>query len=446
MNRFISVLRELQDRKIEKAWLVGGVVRDFLLGREPADIDVVCAEPGADGVVGKVGGAIVGKPPFCTVSTPLSGVPVEISILTGPSVEKDLERRDFTINALAMDAEGRIIDPFGGASDIRRRRLRLVPAPSSPYDADPVRVVRLLRFACTLGFSVEAETEKETKRFIRRHKAELANVPGERYGKEFMKGFASRPHDFLARLDNYALLPAVLPEIEAMRGVEQPVMFHPEGDVLRHTFRVAEEAEKLIENRLEKRDIVLSLAALLHDIGKPRAVLPHPKYGHPCFFGHDEIGERMTLDLLNEWAVPGKISSQVASLVRCHMIPGGDFTERTGVKLVRKLGQELSEKLFDLALCDARGAMGSGENITAARSLFRKVQDNLSRAGEASAKRLLDGRDIMAVLGIPPGRAVGRMLEELDVVVGTGEIRNRDEAIEWLKSRPDCEAAGNARD
>jgi putative nucleotidyltransferase with HDIG domain len=445
MNHFIAVLHELKDRKIENAWLVGGVVRDSLLGREPTDVDVVCAELDAYRIVEKVGGAIVGKPPFCTVSTSLSGVSVEISILTGSSIEKDLERRDFSINALAMDAESRIIDPFDGKSDIERRILRLVPTPSSPYKTDPVRVVRLLRFACTLGFDVESETENETKRFIQRHKTELINVPGERYGKEFMKGFASLPLRFLTLLEHYSLLPMVLPEIEAMREVEQPVIFHPEGDVLRHTFRVVEEAEKIIENRPEKRDIVLALAALFHDVGKPRTAQPHPKYGHPCFFGHDEIGESMALDLLNKWAVPGKISSHVTSLVRCHMIPGGDFTERTGVKLIRKLGQELSEKLFELAFCDAKGAMGSGENIIAARRLFRKVQDNLLRAEEASARRLLDGNDIMEILGILPGRAVGKMLEELDVVVGTGEIRNREEAVEWLIKRPNCEVTRNAR-
>ncbi|MDR1620995.1 MAG: HD domain-containing protein [Synergistaceae bacterium] len=433
MDHFIHLLLELKRAGIEHAWLVGGVVRDFLLGREPSDVDVVCAGQDANAIAGKVGGAIVGKPPFCTVSTSLSGFPVEISLLTGPSIQKDLERRDFTINALAMDAQGRIIDPWGGESDIRCNVLRLVPAPTSPYEADPVRVVRLLRFACTLGFAVDDKTKEETKRFIQEHKTELASVPGERFGKEFLKGFAVHPYSFLTLLDNYSLLPTILPEIEAMRGVEQPVIFHPEGDVLQHTFRVVEEVQKTIAIRAEKKDIVLAFAALFHDIGKPQTARPHPKYEHTCFFGHDETGERMSLGLLNKWAVPGKIASQVASLVRCHMIPGGDFTERTGVKLLRKLGPELSEKLFDLALCDAKGAMGSGEKVISAQRLFRQIQSNLLRAGEASVRRLIDGNDIMKILGISPGRTVGRILEELDVAVGTGEVRGREEAIRWLK-------------
>ncbi|MDR2175137.1 MAG: HD domain-containing protein [Synergistaceae bacterium] len=440
MRNFKLLLRELEDRGIGKSWLAGGAVRDLMLEREPADADVVCGERSAGEVAAKTGGAVVGKPPFCTVSTRISGFPVEISLLTGPSIEKDLERRDFTVNAMAMDAEGAIVDPFGGAADIRRRVLRLVPSPILPYDADPVRVVRLLRFACTLGFAVAPETESVTKRFISARGAELAGVPGERYGKEFMKGFAARPRLFLGLLEDFSLLPAVLPEIEAMRGVEQPFAFHPEGDVLKHTFRVLEEAEKTIGKRPEKRDIVLALAALLHDAGKPRAAGIHPKYGYACFFGHEKVGEGIALGLMNGWAVPGKIASQTAALVRHHMIPGGDFAKRTGVKLIRKLGPELSDKLFDLALCDAAGSMGDGKKILAARALFDEVRDNLFRAEGVRRERLLNGGDVMDILNIPPGRAVGKILEELDIAVGTGELRGRDEAVRWLRNRR--EAAG----
>jgi tRNA nucleotidyltransferase/poly(A) polymerase len=437
MKRFISLLSELKNRGIGEAWLVGGVVRDFLLGREPSDVDIVCGGLDANIVAAELGGAVVGKAPFCTVSASLSGFPVEISLLTGPSIQKDLERRDFTINALAMDIEGNVIDPFGGARDIRSRVLCLVPAPVLPYEADPVRVVRLLRFACTLDFSIDPETEAATKRFVGTHGAELAGVSKERYGKEFLKGFAARPHDFLTLLEDYSLLPAVLPAAEAMRGVEQPAVFHPEGDVLTHTFRVLEEAQKTIEKRPESRDAVLALAALLHDSGKPQAAQPHPKYGYVCFFGHENTGEKLSLGLLSEWAVPGKTASQVAGLVKHHMIPGGAFTKRTCVKLIRRLGPELSEKLFDLALCDARGAMGSGENIREARALFREVRNNLAQAESSPDKRLLNGRDVMSLLGIAPGREVGRILEELDVAVGAGELRGRDEAIEWLRSKWD---------
>ena len=225
-----------------------------------------------------------------------------------------------------------------------------------------------------------------------------------------------------------------------MRGVEQPIAYHPEGDVLTHTFHVLAEAQKIIKNRPERHDAILALAALFHDTGKPHTVRPHPKYGYDCFFGHDEAGERIALDTLAAWAIPGGIASRVADLVRHHMIPGGDVTERTCVKLIRKLGNTteeslpLVERLFDLALCDARGAMAVGENILTARRLFCEVRDNLLRAEEASSKRLLNGNDVMEILGIPPGREVGKILDELDVAVGGGKLRGRDEAVEWLKN------------
>lgn len=439
MEQFLPFLCELKRRKVENSWLVGGVVRDLLMGREPADVDIVCDERDADTLISKIGGSIVGKPPFCTVSTFLLDYPVEIALLTGQTIQKDLERRDFTVNAIALDVDGGILDPFSGTDDIRRRVLRLVPTPTSPYEADPVRAVRLLRFACTLNFNIEPETRDATKKFILRHRAALARIPRERYGKEFLKGFASRPYDFLTILDDYSLLPTVLPEIEAMRGVEQPPVFHPEGDVLTHTFHVLAEAQKTIENR-RGNDVILALAALFHDAGKPHTVRPHPKYGRNCFFGHDEVSERITLDTLGAWAVPSGVASSVASLVRRHMVPGGEFTERTCVKLIRKMGDAedggaaLAERLFDLALCDAKGAMGTGENIIAARKLFCEVRDNLRRAKEVSSKRWLDGNDVMAILGIPPGREIGRVLEELDVAIGAGKLGSKEDAVEWLKT------------
>ena len=445
IKRFIPFLHELERRGVENSWLVGGVVRDLLMEREPSDIDIVCAEADAEMLISKVGGTVVGKPPFCTVSTVLLDCPVEIALLTGKSIEKDLARRDFTVNAIAVDAEGNVVDPFGGAEDVRRRILRLVPTLASaqkilPYQSDPVRVVRLLRLACTLGFAIDPETEKATKEFIISHLPELADVPKERYGKEFLKGFAYRPYDFLTMLENYSLLPVTLPEIEAMRGVEQPVEFHPEGDVLAHTFHVLAEVQKILENQ-HCRDAVFALSALFHDSGKPQTLRPHPKYGHNCFFGHDEVGERIALDTLSAWAVPGNITSEVAPLVRYHMIPGGEFTERTCVKLARRLGNTegdkmpLIDRLFELALCDAKGAMGLGENIMVARRLFCEVRDNLFRAkGASSSKRWLDGHDVMEILGIPPGREVGQILEELDVAVGTGKLRVKSEAVEWLRA------------
>ena len=445
MEDFFRLLRELKQRGIKEAWLVGGVVRDCLMGKEPSDVDIVCDESDPLELVSKVGGSVVGRAPSCTVSTKLLDMPVEISLLTGGTLLKDLKRRDFTINAVAADAEGGIVDPFDGVRDIRDRVLRLLPVLPSPYEADPIRAVRLLRFACTLDFDIAFRTEKTTKKFVREQGLRLKQVAGERYGKEFLKGFAARPYDFLKLIEDYGMLPLVLPEVEDMRGVKQPVAFHPEGDVLDHTFRALFEAQKTARSRPGGKDVVLALAALFHDVGKPSCARVHPKYDRVCFFGHEEAGERMAKAVLSAWAVPGKIADAVSLLVRHHMIPGGSFTERTGVKLLNRMDAEAAERLFDLALCDARGAMGEGRNILESRQIFCEVRDNLLRA-QATAeggKRWVDGHDVMAILGMPPGPAVGRVLEELKVIAASGGLQGREEALEWLSKRGTQDSSGS---
>ena len=435
LEKFIPILNELKRRGIDNSWLVGGVVRDLLMGREPTDIDIVCDEGTTESLISKVGGTLVGKPPFCTVSTHLLDYPIEIGILTGKSIHEDLELRDFTMNAIAIDIEGNIFDPFGGVRDIQNCGIRLVPATTLPYEADPVRVVRALRFAHILNFSIEFETAVVTARFIKEHPDKLTNIPNERYGKELLKGFSSRPYDFLTVLEYYSLLPIVLPEIELMRAIEQPAIFHPEGCVLTHTFRVMNEVQGLNIN-----NIILTLAALFHDVGKPHTIRKHPKYERDCFYKHDLVGSRIALEVLNTWAIPNYINSAVSSLVRYHMFHMGRITKRTCVKLLRKFGNTLEESLplaellFDLAFSDARGAMDTGEKILVARERLYEVHDNLFQVKTSSNNRLLSGKEIMHILGIPPGREVGRILEEIDVAVSAGKFSNKNEVEEWLKN------------
>jgi tRNA nucleotidyltransferase/poly(A) polymerase len=431
----LHILEELKRRGVEQAWLVGGAVRDRVSGMAEADVDVVCSETDIGALARKTGGVVVGRRD-ATVCAVLSGLgmpapmAVDIAPLTGGSIEQDLGRRDFTVNAMAVDSGGNLIDPFGGEADVQAKVLRLVPSAPAwlPYEADPVRAVRLLRFACSLGFHIDEDTAAVTKGFVKHRGGLLIRVPRERLGKEFLKGFESRPHEFLTLLDGYGLLPLVLPEVEAMRGVAQPAEFHPEGDVLAHTFRV------LAEVQSRGKDTILALAALLHDAGKPVTARPHPKRDHVCFFGHETEGEAIARATLTSWAAPGKLADRVAALVRCHMTPGGNVTERTCVRLIRSLGAEDAERLFALAMCDARGSMGEGTNIAEARVMLHRVMENFSEAGAGAGAHALplNGHDVMRLLGIPPGRAVGRVLEELDGAVGSGEVRTREDAERFV--------------
>lgn len=435
MERYLPLLQELKRKGIEKSWLVGGVVRDLLIGREASDIDIVCQGSSIEELLQHIGGVVIGKPPLCTLTVQLLGKRVEISLLTGNSIENDLARRDFTLNAIAADINGQLIDPFAGSKDIAQHTLRLLPASLCPYEADPLRIVRLLRFACTLGFTISAATEHQTLYFIRHYGNRLKEIPQERFGKEFLKGFAARPFDFLTLLEQYELLSLLIPQLEAMRGLEQPPEFHPEGDVLAHTFLTVSQAQACIVTKQPASDPVLAFSALLHDVGKPVSAAPHPKYARTCFFGHEETGEQIARTMLTAWGISDKITQPVTALIRNHMLPGQIFTERTAVKLFRRLGHGLSKRLFELSLCDALGAMGTGENMRLAEETYLRVANKLmstEQTSEGKQKRLMNGHDIMDCLKLPPSPLVGKFLEELDIAIAENKVRTREEAESWL--------------
>lgn len=440
MDQITLFLQELKNRGLADAWLVGGVVRDWIRGCPSSDVDIVCAEKDSEAIASKIHGAIVGKPPQQIVTKRINGSVIEIILMRGACIEDDLRHRDFTVNAMAADINGMIIDPFGGVRDIENKTLRLVPAPVLPYEDDPVRVLRLLRFAGVLGYAIGEETKETTINFIRNNRDRIKDIPKERLGKEFIKGFAYKPFDFLRRIEAYNLLPLILPELEAMREVEQSPIYHPEGDVLAHTFLTLHEAQKVMqENGDQTSDVILALAALLHDVGKPASVCRHPKFDRPSFFGHEKIGMHVASKMITPWAIPEEIRAPVLNLISHHMQPSQTFTERTAVRLIRRIGADSAKLLFLLALCDAHGSSGEVGSIVKAKAIFDGVMDNLVRAESAQqskSQRLLNGNEVMEMLNLKPGPRIAQILEDLDVATGCGTLQTKEDALLWLKTYP----------
>ena len=438
MDQITSFLKELKRLGIADAWLVGGVVRDWVRKRPSSDVDIVCSESNPEIVASKIHGAIVGKPPQQIVTKRMKEHLVEIIPMRGMCIEDDLRHRDFTINAMAADINGEIIDPFGGVRDIESNTLRLVPAPVLPYEDDPVRVLRLLRFASFLGYTIEEETRERTVDFIKNNSDRIRAIPKERLGKEFINGFAHKPFDFLKLIEDYNLLPLILPEVEALRGVEQSPIHHPEGDVLAHTFLTLREAQSVIrQNDDQNSDIVLGLAALLHDIGKPASACIHPKLDRISFFGHESAGMHIANKMITPWAMSEEIRVSVLHLINHHMQPSQTFTERTAVKLIRRIGAENAKLLFVLALCDARGSSGEVCSIVGARAIFEGVMDNLVRAEsvqQSKSQRLLNGNEVMEIMNLKPGPGIAQILEDLDVATGCGTLQTKEDALLWLKA------------
>jgi poly(A) polymerase len=313
----IVTLRE----KGYQAWLVGGCVRDLLLGIQPKDFDVATSAPPARLIevfpeAGRVGAhfgvVLVREGAECVeVATFRSDHeyrdgrrPEAVRFETDP--RQDVLRRDFTINGLMMDPlSGEVLDYCGGKEDIARRVVRAIGEPEARFAEDHLRLLRAIRFAARLGFEIESSTWKAIKKMH----ASIARVSAERVRDELVRilteGGARRGFELL---DASGLLNDILPEVAAMKGVEQPPEYHPEGDVWVHTL--------LLLEQLEHPTVELAMGALLHDVGKPPTFRVAERIR---FDGHVEAGVKLARDILKRLRFSNHECEQVVALVANHM-------------------------------------------------------------------------------------------------------------------------------
>ncbi|MGZ4171064.1 MAG: HDIG domain-containing metalloprotein, partial [Solirubrobacteraceae bacterium] len=325
-------------RIVPDGWLVGGTVRDRLLGRETADYDVAIAGSVAEAAraLGRAAGGYAFELSEAfgawRVVAHDHAWQVDVLGLNGATIEEDLRRRDFTINAIAapLGREG-YVDPFGGLQDLRGRRLRAVTPEA--FDRDPLRTLRLARIACDLGFEVEAQTLG----LARSAAPALGGVAPERVFVELRRVVcAPAALDGLELMDRIGVTEVILPELAALRGVEQSHFHHLDvfghtRSVLAETIALEREPERLagadapalmghlaapLANELT-RGQALRFGALLHDIAKPqtRAVTPQ---GRVTFMGHDESGARLASKILGRLRVSERLREHVAARTRPH--------------------------------------------------------------------------------------------------------------------------------
>jgi poly(A) polymerase len=337
------------------------------------------------------------------------------------SIEDDLRRRDFTVNALLMDFEGEVHDPLGlGLPDLKSRLLRTPLDPIVTFSDDPLRMLRAIRFAAQLGFELEPGLLPAMRSLRDRLRPPTLSV--ERTADELRKMLVSeRPRLALELMDQAGLLEVVLPELAATKGVQQGG-WHTD-DVYGHTLGVIEKSPATVTARL---------AALFHDVGKPRTAAPDGS-----FHGHDQLGAEMALEALGRLRFSNVEAERVSRLVRLHMRPvfyQPDWREGAVRRLVRDAGPELWA-LLDLARAD----------IAASAYPHPEKLDDLSERLQAVAaerpsrlKLPVDGRDIMRTLSLPPGPEVGRVKEKLEELVLEGSIPpDRRAVLDYLKEHPD---------
>lgn len=423
-----SVVRTLREKGHE-AYFVGGCVRDMILGRRPSDFDIA-SDAGPERVASYFKRTIPVGAAFGVMIVREGGHSFEVSTFRGESdykdgrrpgkvwysdAKNDALRRDFTVNGLFYDpVKRRTLDWVGGIADIRRGVIRTIGAPERRFREDKLRMLRAVRFAANLGFRIEPAT----LRAVRRLRKTIAVVSAERVRDELVKLFTGpHPEKGIEWLDETGLLGVLLPEIEAMKGVNQPRQFHPEGDVYRHT--------KLIMSKLKKPSVVLAFGCLLHDIGKPKTF--RRAKDRIRFNGHDRVGARMAEALLDRLRFSNDHKKRIVACVEGHM----RFKDVKDMKqsTLRKLFQR---ETFETELEQHRlDCLASHGDLGIWRFLKKRLRA-LSRE-EIKPEPLLRGKDLLS-LGFQPGPELGRILREAMDRQLEGEIRSHEDALTWARA------------
>ena len=421
-----------------EAYLVGGCVRDLLRGVEAHDWDICTSARPEETERCFAGRRIVETGlKHGTVTVLVEGEPYEITTYRTegpysdsrrpdyvhfvPDLEEDLARRDFTMNAIAMDLEADFRDPFGGAKDISSGLIRCVGEPDRRFQEDGLRVMRALRFAAVFGYTVEGRTA----RAVHENRAMLDRVAAERINAELRKLLVGKgAGDVLRQYPD--VFCRFWPQLGPLVALEQNNLWHCWGG-WEHTIRALEAAPA---------DVTLRLAMLLHDIGKP-ACKSTDEAGIDHFYGHSAVGAQLADRMLRGLKFDNRTRERVALLVECHDVQIPD-RERSIRKWLGRLGPEAFFQLLEVKRAD-----GMGQDLEKVRHRL----DELGRIG-AKAERILterqcltrkdlavDGRDVIAA-GVGPGPEVGRILEGALEQVLNGEAPNeRSALLRWIARR-----------
>jgi tRNA nucleotidyltransferase (CCA-adding enzyme) len=424
-----------------EAWLVGGCVRDSLMGREPHDWDVATkAKPeqtaalfadtvpigGHCGTVAvKLGGESYEVTPFRSDGAYTDGRHPD-SVRFVETLDEDLSRRDFTMNAVAYDPiDARWHDPHGGKGDIERRKIRAVGISSERFTEDALRILRALRFMATLGFKLSGATGNgmvECREMLR-------SLAPERVHDEWRKTMtAERPSVAFDAMASLGLLEQVAPEFLPSIGCAQN-RYHA-FDVWGHSMRVLDATPA--------SDIALRFAGLFHDIAKPATKGIHPETGDATFYNHEEVGAEMTDGILRRLKFSNEDRERIVHHVRWHLIPYESGWSAASIRRwVRRVGLGNVKSLCELGRADLAGKGTSlldmrGSALDELEQRIATMQINQPIATSTSALAI-SGKDVMATLGIGPGPQVGAELRRLlELVTETPELNTREQLIGLL--------------
>jgi poly(A) polymerase len=417
-----------------QAYLVGGCVRDLLLGREPADYDV-STDAGPDRVqqlfpnslnVGAKFGVILVHERESQVEVATFRRDIGYSdgrhpdrVVYSQSPEEDVRRRDFTINGLMMDPRTHEVHDFvGGRADLAAGVVRAIGDPRLRFAEDKLRMMRAVRFAARFHFQIDPETLAAMQELA----PQISQVSIERIREELTKllteGAARRGFELL---DEVGLLKIVLPDIARMKGVEQPPQFHPEGDVWIHT-------RMLLEKLPAHCPPTLAWGALLHDVGKPPTFSPAAGPGTRIRFdGHEGIGARMAEAICRTYKFSNDDTAQIESLVGHHM-QFKDVRQMRPATLKRFVRLPHFEEHMELHRMDCLSSHGNLDNYEVVQKFLAETPEE-----EVRPPRLVTGDDLIE-MGIPPGPRFKLILQAVEEAQLDGKFSERRQALEFARS------------
>jgi len=441
-----ALCAEFQNRGFEIYW-VGGAVRDLILKRPNFDLDLATSASPAE--IKRVARELglrsfeIGEK-FGTVGILLQGRRLELTsfraekgyvdsrhpskVRFGVSAEFDAGRRDFTVNALFYDpVSGELKDFHGGLQDLAKKQLRFVGNAAKRIKEDPLRCLRAVRFATTLKFKIAPAD----LRAIKKSAALVKKISGERIKQELDKLLAVENFMHGIRLlDTSGLLAAIFPEVARLKKVRQSKNYHAEGNVFVHTMLVLE--------NLQSEDLLMRYAGLLHDIGKYQMGRKTVKEGRPhiSFSGHAQKSGEMILKIARRLHF-SRTETQKLYYLALHHMDLRPIEMLRQATLIRWSKNPWFADLVRLRIADSLGAIqtsASGKVVKKEMGDWQRLLAKVKRWQKPQPEKIIDGRDVMRVLKLKPGKRVGEILDEIYILQRQGKIKTREQGITFLKS------------
>ncbi|MCM8805217.1 MAG: CCA tRNA nucleotidyltransferase [Candidatus Omnitrophica bacterium] len=444
LDTIIEQIRQLGKQYNITPYLVGGYLRDKFLRRANHDIDIMVENDALEfarlfaKVYGYPSPVFYGK--FGTAMIEIEKNKIEFATARKESYDQfsrkphvkpatvleDLARRDFTINAMAQNLlTGELLDPFGGKTDIRKKIVRTPVDPDITFYDDPLRILRGIRFATVLNFAIEENTKKAMAKNVNR----LSIVSQERIADEIMKMIAAKkPSTAFILLDEIGALDLLMPEIASLKEKKTD---HPCKELFEHTLQVLDNTARLTKNP------VIRIAALLHDIGKPKTL--KIENGKVSFHRHEIVGAKKSLAVCERLKISQKDAETVSLLIKYHLRPHllakENPTDNALARFIREIGTHM-KSLFIIAQADitSKNEKKVKEGREKIIALYERIKELNRKMKLSKFKLAIDGFVIMEICGLKPGKQVGLVKKKLEEMVLNGEIENKKTKLrDYLK-------------